>query len=128
MIAYIKGYLEDIGEDFIVVESNHVGYQILVPSSMIQELPSKGDEIKVYTYLHVREDAMILFGFMTKDDVDVFKKLITVNGIGPKGAMGVLSTLSPYELRVAIMTSDVKTISLSPGIGKKNGSETDFRP
>lgn len=123
MLAYIKGQLEETGEDHIVVEAGHVGYEILVPTSMFAELPSRGEDIKVYTYLHVREDAMTIFGFMTRDDVDVFKKLITVNGIGPKGAMGILSTLSPYQLRVAIMTSDVKTISTAPGIGKKTAQK-----
>lgn len=123
MLAYIKGQLEAVGEDHIVVEAGHIGYQILVPASMFNELPPKGDDLKVYTYLHVREDAMTIFGFMTKDDVDVFKKLITVNGIGPKGAMGVLSTLSAYELRIAVMAGDVKTISTAPGIGKKTAQK-----
>lgn len=123
MLAYIKGQLEEVGMDYIVLEAGHMGYHVLVPASMLNELPSKGEDIKVYTYLHVREDAMTIFGFMTKDDVDVFKKLITVNGIGPKGAMGVLSTLSTYELRVAIMTDDVKTISTAPGIGKKTAQK-----
>lgn len=112
-----------MGEDHIVLESGDIGYQILVPSSMIGELPPIGDKLKVYTYLHVREDAMTVFGFMTKDDVDVFKKLITVNGIGPKGAMGILSTLNASELRIAIMTDDVAAITLSPGIGKKTAQK-----
>lgn len=123
MLSYIKGQLEEVGEGYIVIEAGHIGYHILVPSSMINELPAKGNDIKIYTYLHVREDAMTVFGFMTSDDVDVFKKLITVNGIGPKGAMGVLSTLTTYELRVAIMTDDIISICLAPGIGKKTAQK-----
>lgn len=123
MLAYIKGILEDVGEDFIVIEAGSIGYQVLVPSSVFGELPAIGDTLKIYTYLHVREDAMTVFGFTTKDDVNVFKKLITVNGIGPKGAMGILSTMNASELRVAIMTDDVKGITMAPGIGKKTAQK-----
>lgn len=123
MLSYIKGQLEEIEEDYIVIEAGHVGYSILVPSSLLNELPSIGDQVKIYTYLHVREDAMLLYGFITKDDMEVFKKLIKVNGIGPKGAMGVLSVMTGYELRIAIMNSDLNTICLAPGIGKKTAQK-----
>lgn len=123
MLAYIKGLLEEMGEDHIVVESGGLGYLILVPSSVLSELPSIGEPVKIYTYLHVREDAMVLFGFLTKEDRETFKLLITVNGIGPKGAMGILSGLSTYDLKVAIMNNDVTGITRAPGVGKKTAQK-----
>lgn len=123
MIAYIKGELADINDNGIVVESNMTGYAISVPSSVISQLPPIGEQVKIHTYLHVREDAMLLYGFLSKDDLAVFKLLITVNGIGPKAALGVLSAISPDELRFAILSDDVKTISKAPGIGAKTASK-----
>lgn len=123
MFAYIKGLLEEKGEDHLVVESGGIGYLILVPASVITELPSIGEPVKIYTYLHVREDAMVLFGFLTKEDRETFKLLITVNGIGPKGAMGILSALSTYDLKVAIMNNDVSGITQAPGVGKKTAQK-----
>lgn len=119
MISYIKGSLEHIGEDTIVIDNNGRGYEIRIPFSVIPELPPIGEEIKIHTYLYVREDAMLLYGFLSGDDLDVFKKLLTVNGIGPKGALGILSTVTPDELRFAIIADDDKTIAKAPGIGKK---------
>lgn len=123
MLSYIKGLLEEVTEDTIVIEANHVGFSIQVPGSIFKGLPSIGEMVKVYTYLHVREDAMVLFGFITKDDMEIFKKLITVNGIGPKGAMGILSVMTGYELRVAIMSNDLNRICLAPGIGRKTAQK-----
>ena len=94
MYAYIKGTLEETGEDYIVVEAGGIGYQIFTTGQTFQYLPSMGEEVKVYTYLHVREDAMILFGFLTKDDLFVFRLLLGVSGIGPKGALAVLSVMT----------------------------------
>ncbi|WP_304941718.1 Holliday junction branch migration protein RuvA [Vallitalea guaymasensis] len=123
MISYIKGTLEFVGDDFIIVESQNIGYEIKSSMSAIQDLPCIGENIKMHTYLYVREDAMLLYGFITRDDLEVFKKLITVNGIGPKGALGVLSTITPDELRFAVIADDVKTISKAPGIGKKTAQK-----
>lgn len=123
MFAYIKGLLEEKGEDHLVVESGGIGYLVFVPGSVISELPSMGEPVKIYTYLHVREDAMVLFGFLTKEDRETFKLLITVNGIGPKGAMGILSALSTYDLKVAIMNNDVTGITQAPGVGKKTAQK-----
>ena len=123
MISYIKGTLEYVGDDFIIVESQNIGYEIKISMSAIQDLPCIGENIKMHTYLYVREDAMLLYGFITRDDLEVFKKLITVNGIGPKGALGVLSTITPDELRFAVIADDVKTISKAPGIGKKTAQK-----
>lgn len=123
MIAYIKGVLEEIKTGAVVIDNNGIGYEISVPDSLLNELPVIGDEMKIYTYLHVREDVMQLFGFLEKSDVDMFRLLITVSGIGPKGALGILSVLSSEDLRFAILAGDVKTISSAPGIGKKTAEK-----
>lgn len=119
MYAYIKGELAEKNIDHIVVEASGIGYLIYVPAQSIDYLPDEGDQIKVYTYLYIREDAMVLYGFLTKDDLEIFKMLITVSGIGPKGGLGILSTLSADDLRFAILSGDSKTISKAPGIGAK---------
>lgn len=123
MISFIKGELVEIFEDSIVLESNKIGYQINVPGSLIAELPSLGSEMKIYTYLHVREDALKLFGFFTREDLEVFRLLIGVNGIGPKGALGILSVISPDDLRFAVLSDDVKAISKAPGVGAKTAQK-----
>ena len=119
MISYIKGELTEISEGIIVVENNGIGFNINVPATVISSLSSIGEEVKVYTYLQIREDAHSLYGFLTRDDLNMFKMLINVNGIGPKGALAILSTISPDDLRFAICSGDVKLISSTPGIGNK---------
>lgn len=123
MIAYIKGELVDVNESGIVVENSMTGYSISVPGSVISQLPPIGEQVKIHTYLHVREDAMLLYGFLTKEDLAVFKLLLTVNGIGPKAALGILSSIEPDELRFAILSEDVKAISKAPGIGPKTAKK-----
>lgn len=120
MYAYIRGELVDITEDNIVLECNNIGYNIRVPLSVVQRLPGIGATVKIYTYTSVREDAFLLFGFLSKDDLEIYKKLITVNGIGPKGALGILSVMSADDLRFAIISGDAKTIAKAPGIGAKS--------
>lgn len=119
MIAYIKGVLETINEDSIIVEQNFIGYEIKVPTSMFDYLPSIGENIKIYTYLYVREDAMLLYGFLSREDLDVFKLLLTVNSIGPKGALGILSAINIDALKLAVLTGDDSIITKAPGVGKK---------
>lgn len=123
MFAYIKGELGYKSEDGIVVENNGIGYEINVPYSVMDVLPAPGGEVKIYTYLQVREDALKLFGFLSREDLEVFKLLITVNGIGPKAALGILSVITPDDLRFAILSDDVKAISRAPGIGAKTASK-----
>lgn len=123
MITYIKGELTDVNEDGVVLETNGIGYEIRMPLSSLDLLPRIGTNLKIYTYLHVREDVIGLFGFLTKDDLSIFKLLITVNGIGPKGALGILSAISPDDLRFAVLSEDVKTIAKAPGIGSKTASK-----
>lgn len=119
MISYIKGELTEVFEDTVVVETNGIGYNIRVPGSVIDRLPSVGSSVRIYTYLYVKEDAMNLFGFLSRDDLSVFKLLLNVSGIGPKGALAILSTIGPDDLRFAVLSEDVKTISSAPGIGAK---------
>ena len=116
MYAYIKGELAEKNIDSIVVEAAGVGYLIYIPTQYFDMLPDEGENVKIYTYLCVREDAMILYGFLSKDDLEIFKLLITVSGIGPKGG---LATLSADDLRFAILSGDSKAISKAPGIGAK---------
>ncbi|MCR5793102.1 MAG: Holliday junction branch migration protein RuvA [Lachnospiraceae bacterium] len=123
MLAYIKGILEEADSDHIVVENNGMAYSIQVPEHSFHSIASIGDEVKVYTYLHVREDAMKLFGFATRDDLNMFKLLITVNGVGPKAALGILSGVTTDNLRFAILSEDTKTIAKAPGIGPKTAKK-----
>ena len=119
MISYIKGPLTAIEEDVIVVEAGGVGMGIHVPLSVLDRLPGIGREVTVYTYFQVREDAMSLYGFLNRQHRDMFRQLIGVNGVGPKAALGILSTMTPDDLRMAIVTGDAKAISRAPGIGPK---------
>jgi Holliday junction DNA helicase RuvA len=119
VISYIRGPLVETEEDMIVVEAGSVGYNIRVPLSVIDGLPGIGEEVRIYTYLQVREDAMSLYGFLTRQDLKMFRQLLGVNGIGPRGALGLLSALRPDDLRLAIISGDVKAISRAPGIGSK---------
>ena len=123
MYAYIKGELTEILEDRIVVEAGGVGYEILVPATVFDELPMVGDECKIYTYYHVREDVRALCGFLSPSDKRVFQQLLTVNGVGPKAALDILSALSPEDLQFAILSEDVKTISRAKGIGLKTAKK-----
>lgn len=119
MYSYIKGVLAEISENEIVIEAAGVGYSINVPASVLGELPPQGTELKIYTHFSVKEDEQTLYGFLYKEDREMFRQLITVSGIGPKGALAILSVLSPSDLRMAIATGDSKSISMAQGIGKK---------
>ena len=119
MYSYIRGILTDQNEETIVVEAAGVGYNIYTTGQTFQALPPIGSEVKIYTYLQVREDAMTLFGFLTKDDLKVFKLLLGVNGIGPKGAIGILSVMTTDDLRFAVLADDAKAIAKAPGVGNK---------
>lgn len=123
MYAYIKGELIEQSVDHIVLENNGIGYRIFTPQPKAQVQVVPGEEIKVYTYLNVKEDALTLFGFYTKDDLEMFKALISVNKIGPKGALSILSTLSTDDLRFALLSGDDKLIAKAPGIGLKTAQK-----
>lgn len=123
MIGYVKGELIEVEEDNVIVELAGVGYNISITKSAIMELPPKGTLVKFYTYMNVREDAINLFGFLDRDELDMFKMLITVSGIGPKSALGMLSAISPDEIRFAILAEDTKTLTKAPGVGKKTAAK-----
>lgn len=119
MYAYLKGTVEEIGEDDLVIEVNQIGYRVMVSGRTASQVEGIGSFVKLYTYTLVREDAFMLYGFLSRDELMLFKKLITVNGIGPKGGLAILSVLNVDELRFAILSGDAKAISKAPGIGAK---------
>ena len=119
MIAYLKGSLEEVCEDYLVIEVNGIGYQVKVSGRVLEGLPSLGSEVKLHTYTYVREDVLALYGFLTREDLSMFQLLLGVSGVGPKGALGILSIFSAHELKVAILSQDAKTIAKAPGIGAK---------
>ena len=122
MISYIEGILEDMSPGMVVVDNHGIGYQMMVPMRG-ESFPKIGQEIKIYTHMHVREDDVSLFGFLSKEEKEAFELLIGVNGIGPKVGLSVLSTLSVYELKMAVISEDVKTISKTPGLGPKGAKK-----
>lgn len=123
MFGFIKGYIDEIAADYVVIDNHGIGWQVFVPGSVLNRGVNIGDEVKLYTYMSVSENAMALYGFFTRDDLSVFKMLLNVSGIGPKGALGVLSALSADDLRFAVLADDAAAISKAPGIGKKTAQK-----
>ncbi len=123
MISYVRGELAAVEEQKAIVDVGGIGYGIYMPNQALSRLPRPGNEVKIYTYFSVREDAMQLFGFLTRDDLEIFRLVIGVSGIGPKGGLNILSSMSPDELRFAVMSGDAKAISAAPGIGKKTAEK-----
>lgn len=123
MIAFIRGEVAAIEDNCVVLENNNIGYNVFMPGSAIDGILRVGEEIRVHTYLHVKEDIMQLYGFLTRDDLKLFRMLLGVNGIGPKAALGILSALTADSLRFAVLSDDVAAISRAPGIGKKTAQK-----
>ena len=121
MYAFFKGTVADAEEDALIVETGGIGYRIYVPKDMIIE-NRPGSNIVVYTYTCVREDAFMLFGFKSREDLELFKKLITVSGVGPKVGLSILSSIDSSTVKSAIITQDAKLLSSAPGIGAKTAS------
>jgi Holliday junction DNA helicase RuvA len=121
MYAYFIGKVAQVGADSIVLETNGIGYNIIMSSRDLSEI-IPGDELRIYTYTSVREDAIWLYGFLDRETLSFFKLLLTVNGVGPKGALGILSGASVDDIRVAIIAQDAKTLSKLPGIGAKTAA------
>jgi len=125
MIAYNRGVLSYVEpeESLVVLETGGIGYQMLLSGRDLDLLPQIGEEIKLYTYLQVREDGLQLYGFFTGEDRKLFQMLIGVSGIGPKGALGILTVLSADDLRFAVLAEDAKSIAKAPGIGLKTAQK-----
>lgn len=123
MIAFLKGEIADLTEGSVVLDVNGVGYEVLVPGQLLSMLEGIGSRVKLYTYMQVREDAVVLFGFLTKDDLQMFRLLTGVSGVGPKAGLNILSTLGVDDLRFAILADDVKRIAKTPGIGAKTAQK-----
>ena len=123
MISFIRGELATVESDMAVIDVGGVGYGVFMPSQSLERLPSTGQEVRLFTYLNVREDAMQLYGFLRKDELEIFKLLLGVSGIGPKGGLNILSLLSADELRFAVLSGDVKAISKAQGVGKKTAEK-----
>lgn len=119
MFAYLIGTVAEVSQESLVLEVNRIGYHIRIPASAVSLLPPVGEEVKIYTYTSVREDAIALFGFLRKDDLEMYRQLINVSGIGPKAGLSVLSVLSADEIRLAVISQDEKAIAKAPGIGRK---------
>ena len=123
MIAFVRGELADITAEAAIVDAGGVGYAILMPARHLSQLPPMGSEVLIHTHMQVKEDDQQLFGFLDKEDLVIFKKLISVSGVGPKGALSILSQLTASELHFAVVSGDAKTISQSQGIGKKTAEK-----
>lgn len=119
MFAYINGILEDYDLENAVIDVQGVGFNVKISTDTASRLPGIGEVVKLYTYTLVREDSFQLYGFLSRDELRIFKQCITVNGIGPKGALAILSTLDADSLRFAIMSGDAKAIARAPGIGAR---------
>lgn len=118
MISYIIGVVDSVESDRVIIENNEMGYNIFMPQAAL-EMIGIGEKIKIYTYFSVREDAMQLFGFLSKDELEIFKKLISVSGVGPKGGLAIISACPGDSLQMAIISGDAKAISKAQGIGAK---------
>ena len=119
MYYYIKGTLVQKSDNYIVVDANGVGYMIYTSLNSMQNTGEIGKKITIYTYLHVREDVMDLFGFTTIEEKNMFMHLISVSGVGPKAALSILSVTTPAKFALAVITNDVKTITKASGLGPK---------
>ncbi|MBQ3911797.1 MAG: Holliday junction branch migration protein RuvA [Lachnospiraceae bacterium] len=124
MISYIRGDVLFRNESSVVIDVNGIGYEVFVPYPVLCAMEkAQGSQVELYTYLQVKEDGVALFGFADRQDLATFKYLITVNGIGPKGALGIMSYMSTKDLMLAVLAEDAKAIAKAPGIGAKTASK-----
>lgn len=119
MIAYVNGVIEDITEDNVIIDVGGIGYNVRISADTASRLPGVGEMVRLYTYTYVKEDAFLLYGFLSRNELAMFKLCITVSGIGPKGGLAILSVMDVDSLRFAIMSGDTKAISKAPGIGAR---------
>ena len=123
MISYIRGEVLFRNENSVVIDVNGIGYEVFVPYNVMCTLERAEGQVELYTYMQVKEDGVALFGFMTRQDLRTFKLLITVNGIGPKGALGIMSYMTTEDLMLAVLADDAKAIAKAPGIGAKTAGK-----
>ena len=123
MLAFLEGEIVAIEENSVILETNHIGYHIFMPSSCFEGMLREGESVRIHTYLQVKEDGLQLYGFLNREDLRLFKLLIGVNGIGPKAALGILSALTADELRFAVLSDDAAAIAKAPGVGKKTAQK-----
>lgn len=119
MIATISGRLTQKSPESLIVDVNGIGYRVVIPLSTYYKLPEANNSVFLYAYTHVREDALMLFGFLTREEKDIFEKLIGVSQIGPKLAVNILSGINASELKEAIAKGDIIRLTSIPGVGKK---------
>lgn len=124
MLAYVKGTLEIKTKGYIVVETNGIGYKIFMPESTIEKLGAIGEQIKIFTFMRVREDDVSLYGFITNEELRMFELLLSVSGIGAKGALTILSNITPSQFALAVISNDVGMLKKLPGIGPKTAQRT----
>lgn len=122
MIGYIKGTIENIAQDYVVIDNQGIGYRIFTSNRAMESLMGNHNSVKLYTYMHVKEDGISLYGFPTEEELNTFKLLITVNGVGPKAALAILSVLSVQDLALAIIAGDTKAITKANGVGAKGAN------
>lgn len=123
MLAFLEGEIVAVEENSVILEANHIGYRIFVPSSCLDGVLREGETVRIHTYLHVKEDGLQLYGFLDRESLRLFKLLIGVNGIGPKAAMGILSSLTVDELQFAVLSENAAAIAKAPGVGKKTAQK-----
>lgn len=118
MFDYLNGVVAETGEDYIVIDIGGIGYRVFTSSNTILNIKNIS-KIKLFTHLHVKEDDIVLYGFSSKNELELFKLLISVTGVGPKAALSLLSCLKPNDLLISIQTKNTKALTQAPGIGKK---------
>lgn len=123
MIAYVKGEIVRVTESAVILDVNDIGYRVFITGRDAGRLPAAGSVVKLHTYLNVKEDLMQLYGFLDPEDLEVFKLLLNVSGVGPKAALGVLTALNADDLRFAVLSDDARTIAKAPGIGSKTAKK-----
>ena len=126
MFAYIKGKIQHVAKDFFIMEVNGLGFKIWSDATTLGKLNSVKEPIKVYTYLHVREDTMALFGFLSDEELKLFEEIINVSGIGPKVGLSILSTMTPSQFTTSLLANDIKSLTKVPGVGKKTAQRIIF--